>query len=94
MRILSQDGIKDIPYETIMIDMYETDGIYSIYGITLTNYYPRILIAQYSTQEKAMKALQMFRSNCLCSEQESVYKDNTTCISTHFQFPEDDEVKI
>lgn len=54
MRIISQNGC-DYPYESIAISY--GDGI--IYAIPISNMDKRYLIAQYSTQEKAEKALQM-----------------------------------
>ena len=54
MRVISQNGC-DYPYESIAISY--GDGI--IYAIPISNMDKRYLIAQYSTQEKAEKALQM-----------------------------------
>lgn len=54
MRVISQDGC-DYPYESIAI--LHDDGI--IYARPISNMDKRYLIAQYSTQEKAEKAMQM-----------------------------------
>ena len=54
MRIISQDGC-DYPYESIVIS--HDDGI--IYARPISNMGKRYLIAQYSTQDKAEKAMQM-----------------------------------
>ena len=53
MRIISQDGC-DYPYESIAIS--HGDGI--VYARPISNMDKRYLIAQYSTQEKAEKAMQ------------------------------------
>ena len=53
MRIISQNGC-DYPYESIAISY--GDGI--IYARPVSNMDKRYLIAQYSTQEKAEKAMQ------------------------------------
>lgn len=53
MRVISQNGC-DYPYESIAIS--HGDGI--IYAIPISNMDKRYLIAQYSTQEKAEKAMQ------------------------------------
>ena len=52
MRIIDQNGC-DYPYESIAIS--SDDGI--IYAIPISNMDKRYLIAQYSTQEKAEKAM-------------------------------------
>ena len=54
MRIISQNGC-DYPYESISIS--SGDGI--IYARPISNMDRRYLIAEYSTQEKAEKAMQM-----------------------------------
>lgn len=54
MRIIARDGC-DYPYESIVIS--HGDGI--IYARPISNMDKRYLIAKYSTQEKAEKAMQM-----------------------------------
>ena len=54
MRIIAQDGC-DYPYESIVIS--HGDGI--IYARPISNMDKRYLIAQYSTQDKSEKAMQM-----------------------------------
>lgn len=54
MRVISQNGC-DYPYESIAISY--GGGI--IYARPISNMDKRYLIAQYSTQEKAEKAMQM-----------------------------------
>lgn len=54
MRVIDQNGC-DYPYESIAISY--GDGI--IYARPISNMDKRYLIAQYSTQDKAEKAMQM-----------------------------------
>lgn len=56
MRIIDQNGC-DYPYESIAIS--SGDGI--IYARPISNMDKRYLLARYSTQEKAEKAMQMLR---------------------------------
>ena len=56
MRIISQNGC-DYPYESIAISY--GDGI--IYARPISNMDKRYLIAQYSTQEKVEKAMQLLQ---------------------------------
>lgn len=70
MRILSQDGKKDIPYEIAMIDMCKhcTEEKYMIYaqgefyGANADDNF--VLMAEYSTEAKAKKAMEMLREEC------------------------------
>lgn len=58
MRIIDQNGC-DYPYESIAIS--SSDGI--IYARPISNMDKRYLIAQYSTQEKAEKAMQKLHND-------------------------------
>lgn len=63
MRIISQDGTIDVPYEQVAIQRFRTD-IYFL-NKNLTGVEPLIndiLIASYSTEAKAQKAMEMLRT--------------------------------
>lgn len=62
MRVISQDGTLDIPYEMVVIQRFE-DKIYflnqnlaGVEGVTSD-----LEIAKYSVEEKAIKAMEMLR---------------------------------
>ena len=55
MRIISQNGLIDVPYEMTALRFY--DGLIKMNMIEDTG--KGSIIAQYSTQEKAEKAMQM-----------------------------------
>ena len=76
MRIISQNGC-DYPYESIAISY--GDGI--IYARPISNMDKRYFIAQYSTQEKAEKAMQLLH-NCY----------QGALPNTIFRFPQEDEI--
>ena len=76
MRIIDQNG-RDYPYESIAISY--GDGI--VYARPISNMDKRYLIAQYSTQDKAEKAMQMLH-NCY----------QGALPNTIFRFPQDDEI--
>ena len=62
MRVISQDGMMDVPYERYCFGLYDRDTCRIIaWDSKRTNaIYP--LMADYSSQEKAMKAMEMLRS--------------------------------
>lgn len=63
MRIISQDGMIDIPYEKFVFSITKDNRIVATIGCTASPeeaYFSTI--AKYSTQEKAMKVMEMLRS--------------------------------
>lgn len=95
MRIISQDGMIDAPYEQVVIQRYE-GRIYlldkNLTGIDgLVN---DIEIANYYTEAKAKKAMEMLRKAYQGNKIEETYHEGTNYYHPIFQFPADDEVEI
>jgi hypothetical protein len=105
MRIVSQDGCYDLPYEQTVVLREET------HILVRTMEYEDLRIASYSTEEKAIKAMEMCRKKYADSEYNrsalcgmvtqigmltdhiaEVFKDGI-CDKFTFRFPEDEEVK-
>lgn len=88
MRVISQNGC-DYPYESITIS--HGDGI--IYARPISNMDKRYLIAKYSSQEKAEKAMQMLHDEYSyiwkIKHGLDTYYGTETCI---FRFPQEDEM--
>lgn len=97
MRVISQDGTIDVPYENF------------VFGITLDNYISAVMdtavrptevvngiMAKYSSREKALKVMELLRESYLkfahATNDDSFYTffDNPKV----FLFPADDEVKV
>lgn len=98
MRIISQDGCYDIPYESIILQRLGT----SIFGVT-TGLQESITIARYRKEEKAEKAMEMCREKYLSRmELDGGYDIVNKCyvqpnywvLPKVFQFPKDEEVQI
>lgn len=86
MRIISQDGTLDMPYEQVIIQRFERDIYFLNNNLTgVEQLVTDMLVAKYSTAEKAKKAMEMLRS------------DYKRCIRCHylmtFQFPEEEELE-
>ena len=63
MRAISQDGMQDIPYEKFVFTITKDNRIVATIGCTTSPeeaYFSTI--AKYSTQEKAIKAMELLRS--------------------------------
>lgn len=86
MRVISQDGTIDVPYEMVVIQRFR-NGVYflnrNLTGIEeLVN---DIELAEYSTESKAIKAMEMLR------EVYCFYNDAGNGI---FCFPQDNEIEV
>lgn len=99
MRIISQDGMIDIPYELSVINIDYRNAkkiIYETAGCEGCD------IATYSTEAKAIKAMEMMREKYL-SRMEleggptingGYVQPNFWVLPKVFQFPKDDEVTV
>ena len=71
MRIISQNGLLDMPYELIGISPY-SGNMATIVGTFPGNALGKgdrvYILAEYSTEEKAIKAMEMCRENYAQSE--------------------------
>ena len=89
MRIISQSGRIDIPYEMAVVYV-EYESVIAKVGDE------RYAMGNYSTEEKAVKAIKMLREKYL------LYKSTTNEKSFYeffdnpkvFQFPQDDEIEV
>ncbi len=101
MRILSQDGMIDVPYEQVIVEIgYGKDK--NIIAYTETGGDDSLHLATYSTEAKAKKAMKMLRDKYL----EHLYSRGEArtlagfCVPAFafvppkvFQFPADDELE-
>lgn len=89
MRIISQSGRVDIPYEMAVVYV-EYESVIAKVGDEI------YAIGNYSTEEKAVKSMEMLREKYLlyksATNEKSFYEffDNPKV----FQFPQDDEMEV
>ena len=92
MRLVSQDGIIDVPYENVIIACENNrDGKYTIYARCSHC----LGMATYSTEDKALKVMEMLRKrylDYLDVKFETFWYSND--YPKVFQFPEDEEVEV
>ena len=80
MRIISQDGTLDMPYEQVIIQRFERDIYFLNNNLTgVEQLVSDMVVAKYSTAEKAKKAMDMLR---LVYENNEFY--HHTANSEHF----------
>lgn len=88
MRIISQNGLLDMPYELIAISPY-SGNMATIVGTFPGNNLDKgdrvYILAEYSTEEKAIKAMEMCREYY-----DSIFFEPQSEI---FQFPAEEEVE-
>lgn len=86
MRVISQDGTMDFPYEISTFFIYpRTESIIAIQSAGDSEI---SIVGRYSSKEKAIKAMEMLR------EQYKKYVGASVNIYGIFQFPQDDEIEV
>lgn len=102
MRVISQDGTIDVPYEMVVIQRFEEDVYFLNRNLTGVEGID-IKLAEYSTEAKAIKAMEMLRTVYesrmeLDGGYDSVHKcyvqPNFWVLPKVFQFPQDDEIEV
>lgn len=88
MRVISQDGTVDVPYEETVLMQ---NGVY-IQAFTPAT--QTLCMARYSTEEKAQTTMIQLRNKYRSLKIEEVYSEGLENLYTEFQFPVDDEVEI
>lgn len=94
MRLISQDGTFDVPYDQVVIQRY-SDGIYwlnkNLIGVE-SGISEDFKIASYSSETKAIKVMEMVREAWI---NETVEFEDRICHSNIiFQFPQDEEIEV
>ena len=89
MRVISQDGTVDVPYENVVLYQDEKEIMCIFSGIYIGR-----KLAQYSTTEKTEKVMEMLREAHFENEHEKAYRDGVYYYSPNFQFPQDDEIEV
>ena len=102
MRVISQDGNVDLPYEQIVV-CHAMESVIALYNGE------KYVLGEYSSKEKAYKAMEMLRErntdNVFCREDiqykaEIMLDEGLNIVREmmmkceYFQFPKDDEVKV
>lgn len=104
MRVISQNGTMDFPYDNSLVFLHES----CIKGNTCVEIQlcgdPEIdIVAEYSTKAKAIKAIEMLREKYLSRmELDGGYDIVNKCyvqpnywvLPKVFQFPQDDEIEV
>ena len=104
MRVISQDGTIDIPYDSVIIQRFGRE-IYFLNKnlIGVEQLVSDMDIATYSTEEKAQKAMEMLRDTYLSRmELDGGYDAVNGCyvqpnfwvLHKVFQFPKDEDVEV
>lgn len=98
MRVISQDGKYDFPYESIILELMADGNM--IYAYTGTGQPFRV--ADYSTKPKSLKAMELVRNAYESSLYSDHAYDNAAQVqrpyifiyNVVFQFPKDEDVEV
>lgn len=110
MRVISQDGTLDMPYEEVIIQRFKSRIYFLNKNLTgVESLSDDMQIAEYSTEAKAIKAMEMLRKvyennvfyHCTASskrfeEVQRILSEEQFWKATteYFQFPQDDEIEV
>lgn len=104
MRLIRQDGTLDIPYEMVTIQRFQEKIYFLNKNLTgVEQLVDDMQLAEYSTVEKAEKAMEMLRQTYLSRmELDGGYDHVNQCyvqpnywvLPRVFQFPKDEEVEV
>jgi hypothetical protein len=110
MRVVSQDGTLDVPYNDYQLFVSGAKYDAKVARIYCqSSYAPSVKIAEYSTNAKALKAMEMLRKvyennvfyHCTASskrfeEVQRILSEEQFRKATteYFQFPQDDEIEV
>ena len=85
MRVISQHGNVDLPYEQIVV-CHAMESVIALYNGE------KYVLGEYSSKEKSYKAMEMLREawiNETVEFEDGIYHRNIV-----FQFPQDDEIEV
>lgn len=110
MRVISQDGTIDMPYEEVIIQRFKSRIYFLNKNLTgVESLSDDMQIAEYSTEEKAIKAMEMLREQhenvaflktIINTEKGASFvrglskTDFDKMTQNYFRFPKDDEVEV
>lgn len=93
MRIISQDGLIDVPYEygslSVAIGKYE-DVEYAIIKYRNVSSSKGTTLAEYKSKAKALKAMEMLRKQYKALSVAEICRKDLII----FQFPSDEEIEV
>lgn len=87
MRVISQGGKIDVPYKIATIFKIGNT-------ILARNDRTEFELAEYSTEAKAIKAMEMLREAFFENKHEETYRDGIYYYSPCFQFPQNNEIEV
>lgn len=110
MRVISQDGTIDVPYEMVVIQRFRNAIYFLNRNLTgVEGLINDIALAEYSTKEKALKVMEMLRDHhekvaflktVINTEKGTQFVRSLSetnfdkMTQNYFQFPKDDEVQV
>lgn len=102
MRVISQHGNVDLPYEQIVV-CHAMESVIALYNGE------KYVLGEYSSKEKAYKAMEMLKRayennmfyHCMANRKGYVEAQSTLgaeqfrkATTEYFQFPQDDEIEV
>lgn len=102
MRVISQDGTIDLPYEQVIIYRFQKDIYFLNKNLTgVEQLVSDMVVAKYSTEEKAKEAMEELRMSYMChnlvkmgqTPPDGIDEKLTMGLSGVFHFPAEEELE-
>lgn len=102
MRVISQDGTLDMPYEQVVIQKFKNDIYFLNKNLTgVEQLVSDMVVAKYSTEEKADEAMEELRTAYMChnlanmgyAPPNNITEKLSIGLSGVFQFPAEEELE-
>lgn len=102
MRVISQDGTIDMPYEQVIIQRFKDEIYFLNKNLTgVEHLVSDMVVAEYSTKEKAQKAMEELRYAYMCHTlvkmgqmpPDGIGEKLTIGLDGVFQFPAEEELE-
>ena len=95
MRVISQSGMVDVPYENFVFSCTGDNYIVcTIDTVAPPSEIARAEMAKYSCRQHALKAMEMLRNTYYNFLFQKTYKTDTNEFSAYFQFPSDEDLEV
>ena len=94
MRLISQDGMVDVPYEISALSIGGMGESATIYVRSKLLDEKPCVVATYSNTDKALRVMEMLREQYFNNKHEETYRDGVFDYAPNFKFPDDSEVEV
>lgn len=96
MRLISQDGMVDVPYEhgSLLVGVGKAEEIEHAVIRYNSSSSTNKKLAEYNSKAKVLKVMEMLREQYFNNKHEETYRDGVFSYAPNFKFPADEEIEV